>query len=254
MKNLRIILFDLESLPDLPEAIKVWPGLSAYPGLTLKASISSVICAGWKVFGSKRVECINAWDYPEWRKDINNDRKVVEAIAKVLIGADVVVTHNGKSFDWKFLQTRLTRHGFPPLPKLVHIDTKNECKKNLYLFNNRLQTAARFLTNTEKLENGGWDLWVQVWNREPKAMKLMEKYCKQDVVALEEVFKRLLPFVKLPNANMFTEQMVCPTCSSDDLQRRGERLTIEKRFQRYQCNNCGAWASGKESKPIKAAT
>jgi DNA polymerase elongation subunit (family B) len=251
-KNLRIVLFDLETLPDFKEAMKVWPGLSAYPGLTLKASISSVICAGWKVFGQKRVECINAWDYPEWLKDVNDDRKVVEAISKILVGADVVVTHNGRSFDWKFLQTRLTRHGFPPLPKLVHIDTKNECKKNLLLFNNRLQTASRFLTSEEKLENGGWELWVKVSERDPKAMRKMVKYCRQDVVALEAVFARLIPFVKLPNANMFKEEMVCPTCASTDLQRRGERITVQKRFQRYQCKGCGAWASAKEGKPLKA--
>jgi len=46
-----------------------------------------------------------------------------QEIYKVLSEADAVVTHNGKRFDWKFLQTRLIKHKLKPMSKTPHIDT-----------------------------------------------------------------------------------------------------------------------------------
>lgn len=248
-KNLRIILFDIETIPNLRAALESWPQLSDFPGKTMRATINSVLCFGWKVLGQKQVNCINAWDFPEqWDKSVNDDSRVVETALEVLRGADLIVTHNGKSFDFKFLQTRLLKHKFGPLPKLLHIDTKAEAKKNLFLLNNRLTTAARFLTNTDKLENGGWDLWVDVYDKKPKAMALMEKYCKRDVTVLEAVFNELKPMIKLPNQNMFFADPVCPTCGSKDLQARGDRITLTAVHKRFQCKACGAWASAKKDK------
>jgi DNA polymerase elongation subunit (family B) len=245
-------LLDCETLPDLPAALRVWPSLSDYPGQTLKASINSVLCAGWKVHGQKATHCINAWDFKSaWAKNINDDSRVVKAIYDVLLAADVVVTHNGKRFDFRFLQTRLRHHKLPPLPKLVHIDTCMVAKGNLYALNNRLQTLLRFFTDTEKMENGGWDLWVQSHAKDEKALSKMEKYCKRDVTGLEALFNELMPFIKLPNANMFTSEQVCPTCSSSSLQRRGEALTVNGRYQRYQCQECGTWSKSKPGKMLK---
>jgi len=92
----KIILFDLETLPDLKEAIKVWPQLSNYPGLTLKASITSIICAGYKEFDEGKTQVINAWDFSRWKKDVNDDFSVVRALYDVLKEADAVVTHRQK--------------------------------------------------------------------------------------------------------------------------------------------------------------
>ena len=106
MADPRIVLFDLETLPNLTEVMKVLPSLSDYPGRTLKAQLNSVICAGWKVFGESKVHCINAWDFSTWNKSVNDDKQIVSAIRDVLAEADAVVTHNGKKFDWKSRQER----------------------------------------------------------------------------------------------------------------------------------------------------
>jgi len=47
----RIILWDLETLPDLKEVLKVYPSLSDFNGRTLKAQITSIISFGYKEFG-----------------------------------------------------------------------------------------------------------------------------------------------------------------------------------------------------------
>lgn len=195
----RIILWDLETLPNLPQVLKVFPSLSNYPGLTIKASINTIICCGWKVYGEKKTHCINAWDFYRWTRDVNDDYSIVKAAYTILRGADVLVTHNGKRFDNKFLETRLAFHGLPPLPKeIIHIDTCQELKRSLLLFNNRLNTGAEFLTDSLKKEHEGWALWEKVSNRNPKAMRDMTSYCKQDVRVLEKVFKSLIPRIRSP--------------------------------------------------------
>lgn len=241
----RIVCFDLETLPDLLEILKVWPRVGDYPGLTLKASITSIISFGYKVIGEPETHCINAWDFPEWGPWRNNDEPLVRAAYEILKDADCVVTHNGKRFDWKFLQTRLMKYKLPPLPKLPHEDTCAVSKRSLFVFNNSLNTLAKFLTDEQKLENGGWDLWVRVWEKDPEAFKLMESYCKQDIVATEALYYRLRPFMtSIPNFNMFTPaglqvDKVCPNCGSTRLGNHGVRLTKTRRYQRYMCKDCG---------------
>jgi DNA polymerase elongation subunit (family B) len=250
-KEPRIILWDIETLPDLRAVMNEFPSLSAYPGLTLKASINSVICVGWKVLGESKVHCINAWDFKtRWKRNINDDFDVCKAAFEILSNADVVVTHNGKRFDWKFMQTRLLYHGFPPLPNIIHIDTCSEAKKHLFMYNNRLNTIGKFLTSEQKLENGGWGLWVKVSERNPKAMAVMTKYCMQDVRLLEKVFKKLKPVIRgLPNANLYKDRPSCPNCGSKRLQKRGEKVTKTARAQRYQCQDCGSWSSAGKQYP-----
>lgn len=245
MADPHIIVWDLETLPNLPEALKAWPNLSNFPGQTLRASITSIICAGWKVLGSEETNCICAWDYPGWTDNVNDDEEVCKAIYAVLRDADCVVTHNGKKFDWKFLQTRLRFHGLPPLPTIHHVDTCSEAKKHLFVLNNRLNTIARFLTEKEKLDHEGWDLWVKVHGRDLQAMQKMREYCVQDVIVLEEVFRSLKPLIKtLPNANLFepAKVNVCPNCGSTRLLSNGRRYTTTKIYKRYICGDCNRWS------------
>ena len=261
MADPRIVLFDLETLPNLFEAIKVWPQLSNYPGITLRASISSIICAGWKALGKDEpVHCINAWDYPSWfenmvlefegiRADclfpnVNDDLELCKAISESLTSADCVITHNGKKFDWKFLQTRLRYHKLPPLPPIHHVDTCAEARRELFIFNNRLQTIARYLTTMEKRDHEGWDLWVKVWMRNKPSQEEMSLYCKQDVTVLEAVFNELKPVIKgLPNHNLFSpfKEKVCPQCGSSRIKSEGKRYTSTQAYRRYCCQDCKKW-------------
>lgn len=254
-KKLKVVIYDLETIPDMTEVMKIFPSLSDYPGLTLKATITSILCAGWKELGKKKVHCINAWDFPGWKDSINNDKPVVEALYKILCTADVVITHNGKRFDWKFLETRLLKHGLPPLPKLIHIDTCAVSKGKLLSFNNRLNTLAKFLTEEKKMENGGWDLWVRCSNRDRKALATMARYCKQDVRTTEAIFMRLKPLIaQMPNMNIFSREKVrCPNCGSLAIQKRGRQVMKTAVLQRLQCMDCGTWSHSTIKGVIKNA-
>jgi predicted RNA-binding Zn-ribbon protein involved in translation (DUF1610 family) len=254
-----IILFDIETIPDQEKALEVWCQLSNYYGQTMKATITTIICVGWKKLGDKKTHCVSAWDFPNWEKNINDDKEVCKKIHEILKDADAVVTHNGRRFDWKHLQTRFLVNGLPPLPNIPHIDTCLIARKNLLSFNNRLGYLGKWLAGDTKLENGGWELWVKVSKRIKYAQKLMVKYCKQDVDLLEKVFEKLRPFIKnLPNQNIDRDQklvnedtFVCPTCGSGDLVRNGWAYTKTTKYQRTFCKSCKSYSrlNAKDKKP-----
>lgn len=252
MKKPKIVVCDIETIPNLLEALKVWPQLSDYPGRTLKADITSMVCFGYKVIDKmKKAKTISLWDYPtNWKKNINDDYPLVKAIYDVLINADILVTHNGKRFDIPYINTRIMyhmrnkkNHGLTQIPNIPHIDTCKTAKNHLFLFNNRLNTLGKFLNLGEKDDTGGWDLWVDVYHRNKKAMIKMAKYCAQDVNLTSEVFSVLKSVSKdMPNMGMFNNSRPsCSKCGSVHVISRGPRVTKTKIVQTYQCNDCGSW-------------
>jgi hypothetical protein len=240
----KVVFLDIETLPDLIEVLKIYPRLGDYPGQTLKATITSIICFGYALLDDKTVHVQSAWDYPDrWQENVNDDFELCKFIYELLKDADAVVTHNGKRFDWRFIQTRLMKHKLPTLPKINHIDTCELAKRNLYLFNNRLGTLGKFLTDEDKMENGGWDLWVNVHRRQLDAMELMVKYCRQDVALLRKVFQVLRPFAtNMPNHNLYAigAQNICPSCGSTRLHGHGYHVTKTNSYHRYRCQDCGS--------------
>lgn len=236
-----IILWDLETMSDLQQVFRRIPSIGNWPGRTLKGDMMSILCFGYKVLGEDKTHCVNSWDFGG---DINDDSALVHYIYETLKEADCIVTHNGKKFDVKVLNTRLAKYGLPALPKVHHADTMVIARRALSLYSNRLDDVAGFLGVEGKLENGGWDLWVKVHNGDKQAMKLMVDYCKQDVNCLEQVFLKLRQYAKpteVPNYNMFNEgATVCPTCGSDSIEKHGTRATTTRLIQRYRCRSCGA--------------
>jgi RNase P subunit RPR2 len=184
--------------------------------------------------GKSKIHCLNAWDYPEWKKDVNNDKRLVSDFSEILGKFDYWVTQNGVSFDARHLNTRLKKWKLPLLPKTPHVDTKIVAQKNLYSFNNRLGYLGEWMAGDKKLDNGGWDLWVRTWHRDPKALKLMTRYCKQDVNLLEKAPER-----------------VCPGCGGVSLRSLGWRYTQTNSYRRLRCNDCGniSRLDTKEKKP-----
>lgn len=246
MEDIKIILLDIEVIPDLKKALKYWTKLSSWPGKTLRASVSSVCVIGWKVFGEKKTHTMSLWDYPEWEKDVNDDAPLLRDFAKIIAEADCVVTHNGKGFDWKHLQTRLILAGEGVLDDgIAHVDTKAISSKKFFFIDNKLQTLAEELFDESKLEHEGWQLWVDTVNRVPKAMRLMAEYCKQDVILLEKVYRKFRALApQSPNHNIINpyKEKVCPRCGSSRLQSWGRRVTRTKVYKRYRCHDCGATA------------
>ncbi|KKK52870.1 hypothetical protein LCGC14_3100570, partial [marine sediment metagenome] len=84
-----------------------------------------------------------------------------------------------------------------------------------------------------------------------KAIKQMVKYNRQDIVILEFVFNKLMPFIKnyALNMSMFLKGARCvnPTCGSEDIQWRGWSYTRVGKYRRLVCNVCGAWGDERKA-------
>jgi transposase-like protein len=73
----------------------------------------------------------------------------------------------------------------------------------------------------------------------------MESYNKHDVVILEKLYYRLLPWIKAhANYSAHSGERVCPNCGSLKSQKRGVTITQAGRYPRYQCQDCGSWYRG----------
>lgn len=248
----KIVFFDIETLMIPAETLRRIPSYGAYPGRGFNGTVSSILCFGYKIRGEKDVKILNNWDYKGFLKDPNNDAGICKDIYNILKDADGFVTQNGKSFDLKVINTRLAKYGIPALPKsIAHIDTKNVFKANFAAYDNKLNTIAETLGCETKLENGGWQLWMDMYENKESSKRLMAKYCKQDVNVTEQVFNKMLPLVKgLPNYNLFTtgSTRVCPNCGSSKVHIKDVRVLKSGSYQRYQCQTCATVS--RDPKPL----
>jgi DNA polymerase elongation subunit (family B) len=244
MKKPKIVTFDLETIWDINE----WAqeerafGMSNWEGRTMKADINSILCFGYQVHGES-AKVISVWDCKgRFKKNLNDDFYVCMVAYSILKDADAVVTHNGKRFDWKFLQTRLKKHGIPTLPKIIHIDTCAVAKNAYSLFSNRLKDLATFLKVAPKISTQGKQLWTRIYRGDKSAHKEMSAYCKQDVETTTACALEMQDVItNWPNINLYNESMDnCPTCGGKHIQKNGFIITKSKRLQRYRCIDCGS--------------
>lgn len=242
MRKNKIMFLDIETLMIPEETLSRIPSYGAYPGRGFNGTVSSILCFGYKFQGDKTVKCVNAWNYPEFKKNPNNDEGVCKEIARLMKDVDVIVTQNGKKFDVPVINTRLAKYGLAPITKSIkHIDTKNVFKANYAAYDNKLDTIAKTFGCETKLENGGWQLWMDMYKNKESSKRLMEKYCKQDVNVLEQVFNKLMPVIKgLPNQNRNIDDESCPKCGSEDLIKDGSKRLSNGIYQLYRCKSCGS--------------
>lgn len=195
----------------------------------------SIICGAWKEVGSKKIHVAKI-------TTIGDDYEVVKTIRDALAEADVIVAHNGDSFDIKKLNARIIYHKLDPLPKIIQVDTKKEAKKVAAFSSNKLDYLAKTLIGEGKLHTD-MQLWKDVMAGSKKALKEMVEYNKVDVVRLEQVYERLLPYMKNPpHRGVLAGQdrnCSCKACGSTNVKYNGVRYTaagIKK--QEVKCKDC----------------
>ena len=207
-------------------------------------------CAAWKWFGKEAIGSTSVLkDKERFKADYSDDYHVVKTLYNLMLDADIIVAHNGDNFDTKILNARLLYHGFNPLPKILSIDTLKLARRRFRIESNQLRYLARYLGVAQKDESPKWDL---VAHGCPEEIKNSERYCRQDIRALEGVYKKLAPWNEsAPNMNAFHAQDhdVCskPECGHWDLEHRGYRTTKAGKYKRYQCKACGGWSQGKKN-------
>lgn len=207
-----------------------------------------IITVAWKWLGEKTTHVISLPDFKTYKKDKKNDKELVQVMHDLFNEADVIIAHNGNSFDQKWTYARFLVHGMVPPSPSLYIDTKLVAKRYFRFNSNSLNNLGQYLNLGKKIDTGGIDLWTGcIEDDDKKSWNLMCKYNKQDVVLLEKVYLAMKPYMtNHPNMNVLNGTLCsCGNCGSNKLQKRGFSITRTATKQRFQCTDCGAWSLGK---------
>ena len=91
-------------------------------------------------------------------------------------------------------------------------------------------------------------MWRECLAHNEEAWKEMEVYNKHDVLALEELYTKLIPWDSSINFNLYRDNVdhVCK-CGSGNLVKYGFYYTSAGKYQRYRCKACGAEVRSKDN-------
>lgn len=162
---------------------------------SLSGMIGRILCCSFKPYESD-VYTFRG-DSKEFKsKDPVDDSKLASAIRDELECYDIIVGHNSKLFDSKFLEARLFKAGERPRENRYHIDTMWAVRSHL-----RISSA---LKNLELVVPGledkktpiTWDDWGRAAAQDRAGMDQVVSHCEADVRVLEGVYKQLRPYVK----------------------------------------------------------
>jgi len=194
-KRPNILFFDIETTPNLAWIWGKWQqDAIAFEKKSHLLSFSAK-------FQGKKIITKGLIDYKDYKKDKEDDKALVKDLWNLLDQADIVVAHNGRAFDTKKVNARFSFHRMgPPSPYQI-IDTKEMSKRHFNFTSNSLNDIADYLGIGRKKETGGFELWQKCMMGDRAAWSKMKQYNAYDVVLLEKVYERLMPWAK-PHPNL----------------------------------------------------
>jgi hypothetical protein len=235
----KVLIYDIETAPILGYVWRLW---DQNIGLNMIEQDWHIMSWSAKWLDAPADEVM----YMDQRhkKNIEDDKAILKGIWKLLDEADVVITQNGKRFDQKKLNARFILQGFQPPSSYKHIDTKVLAKKHFGFTSNKLAYMTdKLCVKYKKLSHGrypGFDLWQQCIKGNMEAWDEMEEYNRYDVLSLEELYKKMIPWDNSFNFNVYhdDDKHICK-CGSEKFIRNGFYYTASGKFQRYKCKQCG---------------
>lgn len=244
-----ILFIDIETAPDVTWSWEVYKANA----IAVKESWYILsYAAQWRGDGPSFVRGLD--DFSGYKGGNSTEKKIVEEIWTLFDAADVVVAHNGAEFDVKKINARMIDHGLPPPAPFRVVDTKRDLKKVARFSSNRLNWIAKQLDLGSKTEeHHDWKMWRGCMEGDPKMWKRMKTYNRHDVVLLRDLYEELSPWLDQPSGALFLDDAdgrpacVNPACRGRSLQKWGTYVARTRKYQRYRCPDCGAWARGTKS-------
>lgn len=236
-KKPKIIVWDIETAPFQTYSFNFF--YNTNQDMIIKED--SLICFAYKELGKKGTTVVSVGGDPKkYKKDPYDDSYVVKELHKVLSTADAIIHHYGDKFDRKRANDFFIKHKLPPLHDVIQIDTHKIAKRHFHFKSNRLDYIGQYLGLGRKNKTS-FELWKKCMEGDTKALKEMEKYNKQDVDLLEQIYLKLAPYTPAKfNMAAFTKSNeVCPCCGHNKVSKDGHKLMKGGYRQRYKCTGCG---------------
>jgi uncharacterized protein YprB with RNaseH-like and TPR domain len=235
----KVLVFDIETAPILGYVWRLW---DQNVGLNQIHSDWYVLSWSAKWLGTPEDEVM----YEDQRnaKVIEDDSKILATIWNLLDEADIVITQNGKKFDVKKLNARFILNGFQPPTPYRHIDTLVLARRHFGFTSNKLEYMTdKLCTKYKKLKHAkfsGFELWKECLAGNLEAWDEMEVYNRYDVLSLEELYNKLIPWDNSIDFNAYHDSLETEcSCGNTEYVKAGFHTTNLGRYQMYKCTSCG---------------
>jgi DNA polymerase elongation subunit (family B) len=240
----KVLILDIETAPIIAS---VWGLFDQNVPLNMIEKDWHIMSWSAKFLGESKIHYMDQRN----SKDLENDKKTLEGLWKLMDEADVIVGQNSNNFDIKKINARFIIHGMQPPSSYKKIDTLLIARKHFAMTSNKLEYLSGKLCTKKKSQHkkfSGFDLWKECMKRNKAAWKEMESYNKADVLATEELYLKLRPWDNSLNVNLYhdTENTVC-SCGSTKFQKNGHAYTSAGKFARYRCASCGTEARSRSN-------
>ena len=159
----------------------------------LAADFGYILCYSMKEYDG---EIIRRSLTPSEIKTFKFDEPLMKQFLKDIEDVDKLITYYGTKFDLQFLRTRALKWGleFPGWKDILHEDVYYIAKSKLRTHRKRLQTVADLLGIPSKQHKLDPDIWQRCQVGDKKSLDWVQLHCDEDVITLEEVYKRLINF------------------------------------------------------------
>ena len=230
-------MLDIETSPNIVYSWGLW---NQNIGINQIINSGRTLCWAAKWFDESEVGFSSVYG--------NTEGEMLQGIHYLLDKADVVVHYNGEKFDIPTLNKEFVLHGMLPPSTYRQVDLLKTCKSQFRFTSNKLDYVAQALGLGAKTKHKGMELWTACMDGDPDSWEIMKEYNIQDVLLLEKLYVRLLPWIKNhPNVALYEDGTIprCRTCSGINIHRRGYSYTNASKFQRFRCMDCGSWMRGR---------
>ena len=228
------LILDIETAPN---RVYTWGLFNQNIAINQIDEPGYILCWGAKWHGQKKLHFSSL--HSTTKKDM------LSRIYNLLDEADILIHYNGQRFDIPILNQEFIMQGWTMPSPSMHVDLLKTARKQFRLPSNKLSYVAHYLNIGEKPSSFNMQLWKDCMAGKAAAWKKMKEYNLNDVTLTEKVYDKLLPWIpNHPNYALFhrEEYRVCPTCGSSHLQKRGVTRTKTMTYQRFHCQDCGAWS------------
>ena len=233
----RILLFDIETLPMECYIWQLFKNV-VMPHQMIKDWSMLTWSAKWLFEDTIMSDSVSGAEAVD-REDLS----ILVTLWSLLDQADIVIAHGAHRFDIPRSNARFMHYGMmPPSPYQV-IDTLTSLKKVSWPSSYKLEFINKFLQLEQLKGSSNFGMWKRAAKGDDKAIEEMLVYNQQDVVALEDLYLRIRPWIKShPNVGTYLEsdEPVCPNCGNENLIWNGSYHTPAGRYQAFRCENCGA--------------
>jgi hypothetical protein len=157
---------------------------------------------------------------------------------------DIAVTYNGNNYDIPKINTRFIINKIQPPSSYKSIDVYQTISRNFAFTSKSMDYVNYSLELERKKENDGLDLWKRCVAGNAESLKELNSYNIQDVVALQEQYLVVRPWIRNhPNIGLWhsAPEPVCGFCGSANIDYISNFYsTPSGLWKSFRCNDCHA--------------